>query len=203
MKTGLSPRQRELWEILKETMEKDGASPTYDNLAKKLNVKSLASVASLLKALVRKGFIQIMPGVHHGIRLLKTDENSNLIKRPLLGMSAAGAPILADEYIEDYIDFSVNAVTEIPDFFLRVRGDSMINIGIDNGDLVAVKKISQPDNGDVVVFLLNNESTIKRFYKENGTIILKAENEKYPNIVIKDTGDYSAVQGKIVGVFKK
>ena len=203
MKAGLSPRQRDLWEILKETMEEDRESPTYNQLAQKLNVKSLASVVSLLKALVRKGFIQIMPGVHRGIRLLKTDENSNLIKKYLIGTSAGGPPILAEQNIEDEIEFSAGAFNTIPDYFLKVKGDSMIGAGINDGDLVAVKQNIQPNNGDIVVFMVDNESTIKRYYKEEGFIVLKPANENYPNIVLKDTGDYSTVQGKIVGVFKK
>ena len=198
----LSEKQKRLWEIIKSYMEEKGVSPTYETLRIEYGVKSLASIASLIKKLVRKGFVQVIPGVHHGIRILKTSENQDLIKKPLIGMSAAGRPVLAEQNIEDQIEFSVNAVNAITDYFLKVKGDSMIGAGINDGDFAAGKENTQPNNGDIVVFMIDNESTIKRFYKEKDFIVLKAANENYPNIIINNT-DYAAVVGKVVGVLKK
>ena len=203
MSKKLTSRQKELWEELKKSMQSpEDGSPTYKKLAEKLGVTSLATISLHLQALARKGYIQIMRGAHCGIKLLKTNEDQTLIRKPLLGTSAAGMPILAEENIEEDIEFDANAVNSIPDFFLKVKGDSMIGVGINNGDLVAVKQNVQVKDGDIVVYLVDNESTIKRFYHGNDCIILKPANDNYPNIIIKDTGNYSAVVGKVVGVLK-
>jgi len=178
----LTAKQKELWEIIKDFIKQNKVPPTYEQLRDALKVKSLATVAARLKMLVRKGFIQVMPGVARGIKLLKTSEDQVLIRKPLLGTSAAGPPVLAEENIEKEIEFDADAVNSIPDFFLKVKGDSMIGAGINDGNLIAVKQNVQPNNGDIVVYMVDNESTIKRFYQGKDCIILKATNDNYPNI---------------------
>ncbi|OIN95680.1 repressor LexA [Candidatus Desantisbacteria bacterium CG1_02_38_46] len=198
----LTVRQKEILKRINEYFSEHQIAPTYKELAERMKVNSLATIAKYIKVLVRKGFLQLLPG-HRGIIILRSSEDENLLKVPILGTTAGGPPILAQENIKGYETVSTGTFVYIPDFLLEVKGDSMLEAGINNGDLVAVKKGINIQNGDIVVFLVDEESTVKRFYREGGNIILKPANPNYPNIVIRDDGRYLSPIGKVVGVIKK
>lgn len=202
MAKNLTSRQKELLETINAYFSENQTAPTYKELAERLNLKSVATIALHLKALVRKGFIQILSG-YRGIRVLRDSENENLRKVPILGTTAGGPPILAQENIKGYETIADGTFADIPDFLLEVKGDSMFEAGINDGDKVGVRKDAAIHNGDIVVFLIDEESTVKRFYREGDNIILKPANSNYPNIVIKDDGRYLSPIGKVVGVIKK
>jgi len=202
MSKNLTERQKELLKVISDYYAENKKAPTYEEMKKKLNVKSLATIALHLKALQRKSYIQVVSG-HRGIRVLRVNENEDSIQIPILGSTAAGSPILVQEHIKGYEAVSSATVDYIPDFLLEVKGDSMIDAGINNGDLVAVKKGINIQDGDIVVFMIDDESTVKRFYKKDNCIVLKPENKNYPNIIIKNDGKYVSPVGKVVGVIKK
>ena len=203
MARNLTSKQEKLLDIINNHLKERGEAPTYKELSEKLGLKSVATIALHIKALARKGYIQSVAGVHRGIRILREYKDQGFFNVPVLGVTAGGPPILAEENIRSREQVSVNSVTAVPDFLLEVKGDSMIEAGINNGDLVAVKKDTAIQNGDIVVFLIDEESTVKRYYKERDCIILKPANQNYPNITIKDDGRYLAPVGKVVGVIKK
>ena len=171
----LTPRQQEVLDILKESIEVSGYPPTRAEIAKKLNFKSPNAAEEHLKALARKGAIEIIPGASRGIRIPQaegaTDEGL-----PIIGRVAAGSPILAQEHIEDHCKLPPNFFKPSADYLLEVHGDSMKDIGIMDGDLVAVHKAVTARNGDIVVARLGEEVTIKRFEQDKHTILLHAEN---------------------------
>jgi len=198
----LTARQKEVLEFINEYLSERQESPAYREIAEKIGVKSLATIALHVKALERKGFLQRVPGFR-GLNVLRASEDKDTIKIPIRGTTAGGSPLLAQENIQGYETVSPGSFGYTPDFLLAVKGDSMTEAGINNGDLVAIKRGINIQNGDIVVFMIEEESTVKRFYREGGSIILKPANSNYPNIVIKDDGKYLAPVGKVVGVIKK
>jgi repressor LexA len=199
----LTSQQEKLLELINDYLLEYGQAPTYKELSEKLDVRSLATIALHIKALARKGYIQVVPGAHRGIRVMRAHKDQDFFEVPVIGVTAGGPPILAEENVKNYEKLNASAFTGIPDFLLEVKGDSMIEAGINEGDLVAVKKDAKIENGDIVVFMVEDESTVKRFYREKDCVILKPANKNYPNIIIKDDGRYLAPVGKVVGVLKK
>ena len=196
---GLTARQSQVLDLVRQHMRETGYPPTRAEIAKTLGFKSANAAEEHLRALARKGVIQIMAGVSRGIRLLAPGG------LPLVGRVAAGAPILAAEHVEDHIDIEGNLFRPAADFLLRVLGDSMVNAGILHGDLLAVRKTPEAHSGQIVVARINDEVTVKRLRRSPGgrRISLLPENDAYAPIDIDPRHDDFAIEGLGVGVLRR
>lgn len=175
----LTPRQAEVLELIKVNMNETGMPPTRAEIAQKLGFKSANAAEEHLKALAKKGVIEIMPGTSRGIRLLLEEEEAlEESGLPLIGKVAAGEPILAQEHIESHYQVDPALFHPRADFLLRVQGMSMKNIGILDGDLLAVHKTQEVRNGQVVVARLDEDVTVKRFQRKGSQVWLLPENEE-------------------------
>ena len=195
----LTARQEEVLSLIRNHLEETGYPPTRADIARHLGFKSANSAEEHLKALAKKGAIEIIPGTSRGIKL--ANEVGGI---PIIGNVAAGNPILAEENIEDYCELSPSFFKPNADYFLRVRGDSMKNSGILDGDLLAVHKTANANNGDIVVARIDNEVTVKRL-KKSGTkhlLSLLPENSDYPPMKIDLRESDFAIEGLTVGVIR-
>ena len=195
----LTARQEEVLSLIRNYLEETGYPPTRADIARHLGFKSANSAEEHLKALAKKGAIEIIPGTSRGIKL--ANEVGGI---PIIGNVAAGNPILAEENIEDYCELSPSFFKPNADYFLRVRGDSMKNSGILDGDLLAVHKTANANNGDIVVARIDNEVTVKRL-KKSGTkhlLSLLPENSDYPPMKIDLRESDFAIEGLAVGVIR-
>ncbi|MBR9728084.1 transcriptional repressor LexA [Shewanella intestini] len=197
----LTPRQAEILALIKSNISETGMPPTRAEIAKRLGFKSANAAEEHLKALARKGCIEIMPGTSRGIRLAQAEE-PQLDGLPLIGQVAAGEPILAQEHVEQHYKVDPAMFKPAADFLLRVRGDSMKNIGILEGDLLAVHKMQQARNGQVVVARIEDDVTVKRFEKKGNTVFLHAENEDFSPIKVDLTCESLTIEGLAVGVIR-
>jgi len=191
----LTEQQFKIFDVIKGHVNDYGYPPTRAEIAKIMGFKSVNAAESHIKALVKKGVLLKVPDSSRGLKLV--EEYSGI---PIVGRVAAGSPISAVENIEKYIP--TNPISSPVDFFLRVKGDSMKDIGIIENDLVGVKKASTAENGSVVVARLEDEVTLKRFIQENGKIKLVAENKNYNDILIDQNSDFS-LEGIAVGVVRE
>jgi len=202
MPKDITDRQRELLKFIVKQIREHDLPPSVSEMAAYLKVKSKNAVAKLLAALEDNGFIETS-GKARGIRVLDSLGESldqGLVRLPILGNIQAGSPHLAEEHVEDWINLPQTLVKSRRDvFLLRVRGDSMINAGIYEGDLVIVRPTKDVKNNDIVVALLHDEATVKRFVQIKNRAYLKAENPEYKNIYPKEEW---MVQGKVVGVIR-
>jgi repressor LexA len=201
----LTRKQKEILEFIKKTTFKKGISPTFREIMQFFGFKSIKTVQDHLKALEKKGYIKKDPNKSRSIVL---DDFSKALKDtirvPILGQISAGKPILAEENIQGYINLDKFLVKYSKDIFaLKVEGNSMTGAGILNGDYVIVKKQPTIENGSIACILIDNEATVKRFYKRKNYIELKPENPDYkPIIITKDTATDILILGKVVGVFR-
>ena len=199
----LTPRQAEVLELIKANMNETGMPPTRAEIAQKLGFKSANAAEEHLKALAKKGVIEIMPGTSRGIRLLLEEEEpleeSGL---PLIGKVAAGEPILAQEHIESHYQVDPTLFHPRADFLLRVQGMSMKNIGILDGDLLAVHKTQEVRNGQVVVARLDEDVTVKRFQRKGSQVWLLPENEELSPIEVDLSCQQLTIEGLAVGVIR-
>ena len=191
----LTEQQFKIFDVIKGHVNDYGYPPTRAEIAKIMGFKSVNAAESHIKALVKKGVLLKVPDSSRGLKLV--EEYSGI---PIVGRVAAGSPISAVENIEKYIP--TNPISSPVDFFLRVKGDSMKDIGIIENDLVGVKKASTAENGSVVVARLEEEVTLKRFVQENGKIKLVAENKNYNDIPIDQNSGFS-LEGIAVGVVRE
>ena len=191
----LTAQQIKVFDVIKESMQNNGYPPTRAEIARLLGFKSVNAAESHIKALVKKGAIEKVPGSSRGIKLV--EEASGI---PLVGSVAAGSPILAVENIEKTIP--LNPLTRAVDFFLRVQGDSMVEAGILDNDLVGIKKTNNAENGEIVVARIDEDVTLKRFSKNKTSIKLIAENSAYEDIHVSEQTDF-AIEGKAVGVIRE
>ena len=191
----LTAQQIKVFDVIKESMQNNGYPPTRAEIARILDFKSVNAAESHIKALVKKGVIEKVPGSSRGIKLV--EEASGI---PLVGSVAAGSPILAVENIEKTIP--LNPLTKVVDFFLRVQGDSMVEAGILDNDLVGIKKTNNAENGEIVVARIDEDVTLKRFSKNKTSIKLIAENSAYEDIHVSEQTDF-AIEGKAVGVIRE
>ena len=191
----LTEQQFKIFDVIKGHVNDYGYPPTRAEIAKIMGFKSVNAAESHIKALVKKGVLLKVPDSSRGLKLV--EEYSGI---PIVGRVAAGSPISAVENIEKYIP--TNPISSPVDFFLRVKGDSMKDIGIIENDLVGVKKTSTAENGSVVVARLEDEVTLKRFVQENGKIKLIAENKNYDDILIDQNSGFS-LEGIAVGVVRE
>ncbi len=202
MANDITDRQKELLQFIIKQVRERQLPPSISEMAEFLKVKSKNAVAKLLDALEEQGFIRTN-GKARGIEILDSLGDSlmkGLVRVPLLGHIQAGVPHLAEEQIEDWINLPSTLIRGRRDvFLLRVRGDSMINAGIFEGDLVIVKPTKDVRNNDIVVALLHDEATVKRFIQIKNRAYLKAENPKFKNIYPKEEW---MIQGKVVGVIR-
>ena len=191
----LTEQQFKIFDVIKGHVNDYGYPPTRAEIAKIMGFKSVNAAESHIKALVKKGVLLKVPDSSRGLKLV--EEYSGI---PIVGRVAAGSPISAVENIEKYIPS--NPISSPVDFFLRVKGDSMKEIGIIENDLVGVKKASTAENGSVVVARLEDEVTLKRFVQENNKIKLVAENKNYDDILIDQNSGFS-LEGIAVGVVRE
>ncbi len=198
----ITERQKELLKFIVQQIREKSLPPSISEMADYLGVKSKNSVAKLLDSLEDGGYIATN-GKARGIQVLNSLTDSlqkGLVRVPILGSIQAGSPHLAEEFIEEWINLPQTFIKGRRDvFLLRVRGDSMINAGIHEGDLVIVRPTREAKNNDIVVALLHDEATVKRFVQIKNRAYLKAENPDYANIYPKEEW---MVQGKVVGVIR-
>ena len=191
----LTAQQIKVFDVIKESLQSNGYPPTRAEIAKILDFKSVNAAESHIKALVKKGVIEKVPGSSRGIKLV--EEISGI---PLIGSVAAGSPITAYENVEKTIHS--NPLNKSVDFFLRVQGKSMIDAGILDNDLVGVRKTKNAENGEIVVARLEDEVTLKRFKKDSSGIRLVAENKSFSDIRVDETSNFS-IEGKAVGIIRE
>ncbi len=197
----ISEKQRQILEFIKAEILEKGYPPAVRDICTAVGLKSTSSVHAHLETLEKTGYIRRDPTKPRAIEIL--DEDFSLNRRevtniPLVGYVAAGEPILAEQNIENYFPVPVEMTPNGQCFALRVKGDSMINIGINDGDYVFVKEANSADNGDLVVALVDDSATVKNFYKENGHIRLQPQNDQMEPIIV----DNCTILGKVFGVFR-
>lgn len=197
----LTPRQAEILQLIKTYQQDSGMPPTRAEIAQQLGFKSANAAEEHLKALAKKGVIEMMPGTSRGIRLVDTDEPEQL-GLPLIGKVAAGQPILATEHVQDYYQVDASLFKPHADFLLRVQGMSMQDIGILDGDLLAVHKTSQAQPGQVIVARVDEEVTVKRFQRDGNTVSLQPENKNFAVIKVDLRAQHFAIEGLAVGVIR-
>ena len=199
----LTKRQSEVLSIVKKCIDTTGMPPTRIELAEKLGVKSANAAEEHLKALAKKGAIEILKGTSRGIRIIPTEaDEPEELGLPLIGMVAAGEPILAQEHIESHYKVDPALFHPQADFLLRVQGESMKDIGIMDGDLLAVHKTQNINNGQVVVARIEDDVTVKRFYQDGQHITLKAENTRFNPIKVDLEYQSFDIEGIAVGVIR-
>ena len=195
----MTDRQRQVLDLIKAYIDQTGMPPTRADIAGELGFRSANAAEDHLKALAKKGFIEIVPGTSRGIRL---NETSGV---PIVGRVAAGSPILAQDHIDDYCNLPSSFFKPSVDFFLTVTGDSMINAGISDGDLLAVHNTFEAKNGDIVVARIEDEVTVKRFRKcdDDHEVELHPENCKYQPIFIDLRSTAFHIEGLSVGIIRR
>lgn len=214
MAVKLTERQQQILELIRSEIARSGFPPTRAEIARALGFKSANAAEDHLKALAKKGAIELTAGASRGIRLLDTqsgDSGSGLLSQaantltqlliPLVGRVAAGNPILAAEHVEREIGIEPSLFNQTPDYLLRVRGLSMRDAGILDGDLLAVKKSPDARNGQIVVARLGDEVTVKRFSKTGRQIELLPENPDFSPILVTGADDFS-LEGIAVGLIR-
>ncbi len=195
----LTARQQEVLNFVQAAIDETGFPPTRAEIAKELGFRSPNAAEEHLKALARKGAVEIMPGASRGIRIIKPEQSG----LPVVGRVAAGEPILAQEHIEEYCELPPNFFKPSADFLLEVQGDSMKNIGIFNGDYIAVHKVDSARTGQVIVARVENEVTVKRLEKQRNKVLLHAENDDYQPIEVNLKEQEFAIEGLYVGVIRR
>jgi repressor LexA len=196
MKQELNNTQRKVYEFLLERTQ-DGVPPSVREIGERVGLRSTSSVQANLDALEKMGFIT-RDSMHKRSIRIAGQEAKNVLQVPLLGTVTAGAPILAVEQIESYLPYTGPVSRDKSLFALRVRGESMINAGILDGDIVFVEKTPVARNGDIVVALLEDEATVKTFYKENGHFRLQPENDLLEPIFCEEV----IVLGKVISLLR-
>jgi repressor LexA len=199
----LTDKQREILEYMKECILNKGYPPAVREICEAVHLKSTSSVHAHLESLEQKGYIRKDPTKPRAIEIL--DDSFNLSRReivnvPIVGTVTCGEPILAEQNIEDYFPVLPNYLNaRATTFMLKVKGDSMINVGIYDGDLVMVEEANTARNNDIVVALIEDEATVKRYFKEDGHYRLQPENDFMEPIIVNDL----SILGKVVGLFRR
>ena len=199
----LTARQQEVYELIKTTIDATGMPPTRAEIARQLGFRSANAAEEHLKALAKKGVIEMMPGMSRGIRVIEVDaKEPEQLGLPLIGQVAAGEPILATEHIEHHVQVDENLFKPAAHFLLRVKGMSMQKIGILEGDLLAVHKTNQARNGQIVVARIDDDVTVKRFERQGSTVLLHPENDEFSTIYVDLTTQPLTIEGLAVGVIR-
>ena len=195
-----SDKQSQIYNFLLEFTKAKGYPPSVREICQAVNLKSTSTVHGHLKRLEKKGLIYRDPTKPRALEIVElSKEDKELIDIPIIGKVTAGMPILATENIEDMFQIPINYVKHNNDLFiLKVTGDSMIDVGILDGDLAIIEQKNTAANGEIVVALIENEATIKRFFKENDFIRLQPENKRYEPIIVENC----SILGKLVGIYR-
>jgi repressor LexA len=196
----LTNRQQQIYDLIKVKIQDTGMPPTRAEIATFFGFKSANAAEEHLKALAKKGYIEMLAGTSRGIRLV--EEMLEAEGLPLIGRVAAGKPILAQEHIEEHYKMDGNLFHPAADYLLRVNGESMKNIGILDGDLLAVHQTTEVQNGQVVVARVENDVTVKRFKREGNIVYLHAENEDFSPIKVDLTNQEFNIEGIAVGIIR-
>ena len=199
----ITPKQEEILNFIKQHILSKNYPPSVREICEAVNLKSTSSVHAHLATLEKNGYISRDQSKTRAIEIVDDDFGFNLPDRelvnvPMVGTVAAGLPLLAEENIRDYFPIPADMLPNTETFMLRVKGDSMINMGIYEGDQIIVKKQSTANNNDVVVALVDDSATVKTFYKEDGHIRLQPENDTMDPIIVEDC----SILGKVFGVFR-
>ena len=206
----LNNNEQKILDFIKKQIKENGYPPSVREICAAVGLKSTSSVHLYLSRLEEKGAITKKGLKTRAIKVLEDDitspydnTNENIVTIPLVGQVAAGTPILAEQNIEDYFKVPTSFISKnalnVGTYMLKVKGDSMINVGINNGDYIIISKQSSAHNGEIVVALIDNEATVKTFYKEKDHIRLQPENDTMSPIIVKDV----QILGKVVGLFRK
>ncbi len=197
----ISAKQREILEYIKSEIIKKGYPPAVREICEAVSLKSTSSVHSHLETLEKNGYIRRDPTKPRAIEIVDNDFNftrKGIIKVPIIGTVAAGQPLLAVENIDGYFPLLAENLPNDELFMLRVQGESMVNAGIFNGDKILIQKQETAQNGDIVVALVEDSATVKRFYKEDGHFRLQPENDTMKPIIV----DEVSIVGKVIGLFR-
>lgn len=202
----LSSNQTKILKFIAEKINQYGYPPSVREIADAVSLRSSATVHAHLKSLEKLGYIKRDKNIPRAIEVIRNEfsevatSRNNIVMVPLIGRVAAGIPILAQENIEDHIPLTDDFVKDNQHIFmLQVKGDSMVNAGILDGDLIIVRKSDTAINGEIIVALIDEEATVKRFFKTKTSIRLEAENENIKPIIAKDI----TIIGKVIGVLRK
>ena len=198
---GISAKQQQILDYIKDEILGKGYPPTVRDICEAVNLKSTSSVFSHLETLEKKGYIRRDPAKPRCIEIV--DDTFQLTRRemaqiPVVGTVAAGQPILAQQNISDYFPIPVEYAPNAESFILTVKGESMINVGIMDGDQIFVEQCNTARNGDIVVALIDDSATVKTYYKENGHYRLQPENDTMEPIIV----DNVQILGRVYGVFR-
>lgn len=197
----ITQKQLEILEFIKQEILDKGYPPAVREICEAVDLKSTSSVHAHLSTLEKNGYIRRDPTKPRAIEIC--DDNFQMVRTemvslPVIGTVAAGQPILAEENIESYFPVPAEILPQGESFILKVKGDSMINVGIYSGDQIFVQACNTAHNGDTVVALIDDSATVKTFYKENGHIRLQPENDSMDPIIVEDC----QILGKVYGVFR-
>lgn len=199
----LTPRQSEILAFIKRCLEENGYPPTRAEIAQELGFKSPNAAEEHLKALNKKGAIEMTPGASRGIRIPGFEPAADESGLPIIGRVAAGAPILAQQHVEESCQINPTFFHPPADYLLRVHGMSMKDVGIFDGDLLAVHTTREARNGQIVVARLEDEVTVKRFKREGGKVWLLAENPEFAAIEVDLEQQELVIEGLSVGVIRR
>ncbi|CDG22759.1 LexA repressor [Xenorhabdus poinarii G6] len=197
----LTARQQQVYNLVRDHISQTGMPPTRAEIAARLGFRSPNAAEEHLKALARKGVIEIISGASRGIRLLLEEEDAGA-RLPLIGRVAAGEPLLAQEHIESHYKVDPELFKPSADFLLRVSGMSMKDVGIMDGDLLAVHKTQDVHNGQIIVARIEDEVTVKRFKQTGNKIELIAENQEFQPIVVDLSEQSFTIEGLAVGIIR-
>ena len=200
----ITPKQKEILEYIKSQILDRGFPPSVRDICEAVNLRSTSSVHAHLASLEENGYIRRDPTKPRAIEIIDDDfalTRREVVNIPIVGQVAAGQPILATQNIMDYFPVPPEYIhnTNSQTFMLRVKGESMINIGINDGDLLIVEQCSSASNRDIVVALIDDGATVKRYFKENGHIRLQPENDYMDPIIV----DHCDILGKVIGLFRQ
>lgn len=198
----ITQKQTEILEYIKKEILSKGYPPTVRDICIAVDLKSTSSVHAHLETLEKNGYIRRDPTKPRAIEII--DESFNLTRRelvniPMIGRVAAGEPILATQNIENYFPIPAEFMPKGEVYMLKIKGDSMINVGIFDGDWIIVEKCETARNGEIVVALIDDSATVKTFYKENGHIRLQPENDNLDPIIVPDC----KIMGKVVSLYRQ
>lgn len=195
----LTTRQHQILRFIQEFIESEGFPPTRAEIARALGFRSVNAAEDHLKALVRKGAIEILPGASRGLRLVNAPEDAGL---PVVGRVAAGSPILAEQHIQGRYRLDPGLFRPRADYLLRVRGMSMREAGILDGDLLAVHRVPEANSGEIVVARVEDEVTVKRFRRRGNMVRLMPENPDFSPLVVDLRRQSLVIEGVGVGVIR-
>ena len=203
----LTERQAEVLDFIISNLSGRGFPPTVAEIATNFKFASPNAAASRLNALRKKGYINIEPRASRGIEVMKNPSGDQAgpglaPALPIIGRVAAGSPILAEESVEDRLVLDADAFRKRPDYLLRVHGDSMVDVGIYEGDLIAVHRTQEVRTGDVIVARINGDVTVKTLRRKGKDVTLEPANSKYKPIHVDSENDEFAIEGQCVGVLR-